>query len=114
MAKPLLDRANKKLANLPSGQSRTLALALFVGIPAPGTGAWTGAIIAYLLDMPFGEAMGACQPCKPRATHRPAAAHAAHAHAAHPANAHPAHSADSALPRRQPPSLPASRSPASL
>jgi len=57
VAKPLLDRANKKLANLPTGQSRTLALALFVGVPAPGTGAWTGAIIAYLLDMPFGEAM---------------------------------------------------------
>ena len=33
------------------------ALALFVGVPAPGTGAWTGAIIAYLLDMPFGTAM---------------------------------------------------------
>lgn len=59
VAAPLLERANKKLAKLPSGQSRTLALALFVGIPAPGTGAWTGAIIAYLLGMPFGTAMGA-------------------------------------------------------
>merc|ERR1719152_158685 len=57
LAAPLLKRAEKKLAGLPSGQSRTLALALFVGIPAPGTGAWTGAIIAYLLDMPFGTAM---------------------------------------------------------
>ncbi len=56
---PLMRRAEKKLAGLPSGQSRTLALALFVGIPAPGTGAWTGAIIAYLLDMPFGTSMGA-------------------------------------------------------
>ena len=54
---PLLKRAQKKLDGLPSGQSRTLALALFVGVPAPGTGAWTGAIIAYLLDMPFGTAM---------------------------------------------------------
>ncbi|KAL1503816.1 hypothetical protein AB1Y20_012283 [Prymnesium parvum] len=59
LAKPLLLRAEKKLAGLPTGQSRTLALALFVGIPAPGTGAWTGAIIAYLLDMPFGSAMAA-------------------------------------------------------
>ena len=59
LAAPLLARAEKKLAGLPTGQSRTLALALFVGVPAPGTGAWTGAIIAYLLDMPFGEAMGA-------------------------------------------------------
>lgn len=57
LAKPLLTRAQKKLAGLPEGQSRSLALALFVGIPAPGTGAWTGAIIAYLLDMPFTESM---------------------------------------------------------
>ena len=57
LAKPLLTRAEKKLAGLPTGQSRTLALALFVRVPAPGTGAWTGAIIAYLLDMPFGTAM---------------------------------------------------------
>ena len=28
-------------------------LALFVGIPLPGTGAWTGALIASLLDIPF-------------------------------------------------------------
>ena len=57
LAAPLLTRAEKKLAGLPTGQSRTLALALFVGVPAPGTGAWTGAIIAYLLDMPLGTAM---------------------------------------------------------
>jgi len=57
LAAPLLKRAESKLKGLPSGQSRTLALALFVGVPAPGTGAWTGAIIAYLLDMPFGTAM---------------------------------------------------------
>jgi len=57
LAAPLLKRAEKKLAGLPTGQSRTLALALFVGVPAPGTGAWTGAIIAYLLDMPFATAM---------------------------------------------------------
>ena len=56
---PLLKRAEKKLAALPTGQSRTLALALFVGVPAPGTGAWTGAIIAYLLDMPLTTAMSA-------------------------------------------------------
>lgn len=28
-------------------------LALFVGIPLPGTGAWTGSLIAALLDIPF-------------------------------------------------------------
>ncbi|MCX7885482.1 MAG: small multi-drug export protein [Caloramator sp.] len=30
-----------------------LGLTLFVGIPLPGTGAWTGTIIAVLLDMRF-------------------------------------------------------------
>ena len=29
----------------------SLGLVLFVGIPLPGTGAWTGALIASLLDM---------------------------------------------------------------
>ena len=33
LAAPLLARAEKKLAGLPSGQSRALALALFVGVP---------------------------------------------------------------------------------
>ena len=28
-----------------------IGLMLFVGIPAPGTGAWSGAVIATLLDM---------------------------------------------------------------
>lgn len=31
-------------------------LMLFVGIPLPGTGAWTGALIAALLDMKFSKA----------------------------------------------------------
>lgn len=30
-----------------------LGLALFVGVPLPGTGAWTGAAIAWLLGMPI-------------------------------------------------------------
>ena len=57
LAAPLLKRAEKISAGLPTGQSRWLTLALFIGVPAPGTGAWTGAIIAYLLDMPFSSAM---------------------------------------------------------
>lgn len=28
-------------------------LAIFVGVPLPGTGAWTGALIAVLLEIPF-------------------------------------------------------------
>ena len=34
-------------------------LALFVGIPFPGTGAWTGSLVAALLHMKFGKAIAA-------------------------------------------------------
>jgi hypothetical protein len=57
LLKPLLDRAQHKLSGLPTGQSRWLALTLFIGVPAPGTGGWTGVVIAYLLNMSFAEAM---------------------------------------------------------
>jgi uncharacterized membrane protein len=36
-----------------AGRSVYLALLLFVGIPVPGTGAWTGTLAASLLDMDF-------------------------------------------------------------
>ena len=35
-------------------------LLLFVGIPLPGTGAWTGTLAASLLDMGFKESVLAC------------------------------------------------------
>jgi len=35
------------------------ALALFVGVPLPGTGAWSGAFAAYVLGMPLAQALGA-------------------------------------------------------
>lgn len=34
-------------------------LALFVGIPLPGTGAWTGSLIAAMLNLPFKRAFPA-------------------------------------------------------
>ena len=34
-------------------------LALFVAVPLPGTGAWSGALIAALLDMPLRRALAA-------------------------------------------------------
>ena len=34
-----------------AGKGLTVALLLFVGIPLPGTGAWTGALIAAVLNM---------------------------------------------------------------
>ncbi|MCI5910277.1 MAG: small multi-drug export protein [Oscillospiraceae bacterium] len=36
-----------------AGRGLPLALLLFVGIPLPGTGAWTGILAASLLDMGF-------------------------------------------------------------
>lgn len=36
-----------------AGKGLTVALLLFVGIPLPGTGAWTGCLAATLLDLKF-------------------------------------------------------------
>jgi uncharacterized membrane protein len=36
-----------------AGRGTFLALLLFVGIPLPGTGAWTGTLAASILDMDF-------------------------------------------------------------
>ena len=38
----------------------TVALLLFVGIPLPGTGAWTGTLAASILDMKFKDVLIAC------------------------------------------------------
>lgn len=56
---PILSRAEKKSANLGVGsiEKQWVSLAAFVGIPLPGTGAWTGAMGAFLLDMPTAVAL---------------------------------------------------------
>lgn len=43
-----------------AGRGLFWALLLFVGIPLPGTGAWTGTLAASLLDMGFKESVLAC------------------------------------------------------
>ena len=43
-----------------AGQGLFWALLLFVGIPLPGTGAWTGTLAASLLDMDFRKSVLAC------------------------------------------------------
>ncbi|XP_030447829.1 uncharacterized protein LOC115670651 isoform X1 [Syzygium oleosum] len=53
----LFERAKKKAG--PVEEFQWLGLMLFVAVPFPGTGAWTGAIIASVLDMPFWPAMTA-------------------------------------------------------
>jgi len=42
-----------------TGRGLYLALLLFVGIPLPGTGAWTGTLAASLLNMDFKKSVGA-------------------------------------------------------
>ena len=46
------DKAGKKLEQK-AGKGLFFALLLFVGIPLPGTGAWTGTLGASILDMKF-------------------------------------------------------------
>ncbi len=53
----------EKLENRAMGKSENIkryefwGLVLFVGIPLPGTGAWTGSLIAALLDVDFKKAI---------------------------------------------------------
>uniref|UniRef100_A0A5B7B3Z1 Small multi-drug export protein n=1 Tax=Davidia involucrata TaxID=16924 RepID=A0A5B7B3Z1_DAVIN len=53
----LFERAKEKAG--PVEEFQWLGLMLFVAVPFPGTGAWTGAIIASILDMPFWSAVSA-------------------------------------------------------
>ena len=43
-----------------AGKGLPFALLLFVGIPLPGTGAWTGTLSASILDMDFKSSVLAC------------------------------------------------------
>ena len=47
------DKAGKKLAQAAGRKGLFIALLLFVGIPLPGTGAWTGTLGASFLNMGF-------------------------------------------------------------
>lgn len=46
------EKGGKKL-QAKAGRGLFLALLLFVGIPVPGTGAWTGTLAASILDLDF-------------------------------------------------------------
>lgn len=48
-------KAEKKSAKI--NRYKTLGLFIFVAIPLPGTGAWTGALVAALMGMRFKSAM---------------------------------------------------------
>ena len=46
-------KGGKKLADTAGDKGIFIALLLFVGIPIPGTGAWTGTLAASILDWDF-------------------------------------------------------------
>ena len=54
------ENAGKKLTAAAGRGGLFVALLLFVGIPLPGTGAWTGTLAASLLDMDFKKSVAAC------------------------------------------------------
>lgn len=43
-----------------AGRGLLVALLIFVGIPLPGTGAWTGTLAGSILDMKFKDVIVAC------------------------------------------------------
>lgn len=57
MVEKLENKAMSKKDNIE--KYKFWGLVLFVGIPLPGTGAWTGSLIAALLDMDFKKAFPA-------------------------------------------------------
>lgn len=52
------EKGGKKLQEK-AGRGLFVALLLFVGIPLPGTGAWTGTLAASILDMDFKSTIAA-------------------------------------------------------
>ncbi len=53
------EKAGRKLVATASRKGMFVALMLFVGIPLPGTGAWTGTLAASLLNMGWKSTTGA-------------------------------------------------------
>jgi uncharacterized membrane protein len=53
------EKGGKKLQEK-AGKGLFIALLLFVGIPLPGTGAWTGTLAASFLNMDFKTSVIAC------------------------------------------------------
>ena len=54
LAERFITKAQEKAAKMQKGS--LWALYLFVALPLPGTGVWTGSAIAVLLDIPRGKA----------------------------------------------------------
>ena len=61
LLRPLVERLERRAAHKSEALARGefLGLLLFVGIPLPGTGGWTGAMIASLMEMKQRKALAA-------------------------------------------------------
>lgn len=55
MLTKVLERAEKKAESI--GKYELLGVYIFVAIPLPGTGAWTGSLVANVLKLPVKKAM---------------------------------------------------------
>lgn len=53
----LFTRTRRKFESQAKKYGLLIALAIFVGIPLPITGAWTGAVAAFLFNIPFKKAI---------------------------------------------------------
>lgn len=51
LAAPVIARAREKAAGVANAKSTLTALALFVGVPFPGTGGWTGTLVSFVLGL---------------------------------------------------------------
>ena len=58
-SRPFIEKMEKRAINKSKGISNGefVGLMLFVGVPLPGTGGWTGALVASLMEMKFGKAV---------------------------------------------------------
>ncbi len=54
------ERGGNKIKEKAGKNGVFLALLLFVGIPLPGTGAWTGTLAASILELDFRTSVAAC------------------------------------------------------
>ncbi len=55
LAEKIEERGQRKSSAMKHGEF--LGLLLFVGVPLPGTGAWTGSLVAAILDMDWKKAI---------------------------------------------------------
>lgn len=54
----LFSHTQKRFANTKARYGIMIGLILYIALPTPGSGVWTGSMIAFLFGLPFGRAFG--------------------------------------------------------